>query len=231
MHKKTFLYLLLLCLSTTAWARHGKGGYLIYEYLGKGTQPNYSEYKITVLHYVNCEEVRYETGTVYIGVFDAATSAFQQTFVINTPVRKEVTKQTFSPCINRPPPVCFFQFTYTITVELQDNTDGYILTEQECCRAIGIINVANSAETGSTNTNTIPGVIGGVVYRNNSSPIPALKDTAVICHDSYFQIDFGSIGPDGDELTYSFCNAESGGTILNRQPNPPSSPPYTSIEY
>ena len=229
--KIVFLYLILLSLSTSAWARHGKGGYLIYQYIGAGTAAGTSRYKITVLHYVNCQEVQFETGFIYIGIFDAVTNAYQQSLTVNTPAKQIVTKQTFNPCINPAPEVCYYQFTYTTTVDLKDNNDGYILTEQECCRAQSIINVLNSGQTGSTNTNTIPGVINGVIYRNNSSPVPALKDTAVICHNSYFQIDFGSIDPDGDKLTYEFCAAEGGGTITNRQPNPPGTPPYQSINY
>jgi len=229
--KKILLYLVLLCLSTTALARHGKGGYLIYQYLGEGSTPGTSRYKITVLHYVNCQEVQFETGLVYVGVFNAATSAYQQTITINLPARQVITKQTFNLCINPAPVVCYNQFTYSTVVDLTNNNEGYILTEQECCRAQSIVNVVNSGQTGSTNTNTIPGVINGITYRNNSSPIPAFKDTVVICHNSYFQIDFGSFDPDGDALTYEFCAAEGGGTITNRQPNPPGTPPYQSIDY
>ena len=230
MYKRILFYLILLSSCTTVYARHGKGGYLIYEYLGKGSTAGTSQYKITVLHYVNCQELQFETGFVYIGVFDAATNFYEQTITINSPLTQEITKQTFNACINMPPPVCFYQYTYITTVELKDNNAGYILSEQECCRAQSIVNVLNSGQTGSTNTNTIPGVINGVVY-HNSSPIPALKDTAVICHNSYFQIDFGSTDPDGDELTYNFCAAEGGATIQNRQPNPPAPPPYQSISY
>ncbi len=216
---------------TAGFARHGKGGYLIYEYLGNGTATNTSKYKLTVLHYVNCQEVQFETGFVYIGVFDGFDNAFLQTITINSPVSQAIRKQSFDPCINPVPDICFYQFTYTTTVELANNINGYILTEQECCRAQSILNEVNSGATGSTNTNTIPGVINGITYRNNSSPVPALKDTAVICHNSYFQIDFGSKDPDGDLLSYSFCDAEAGGSRQDRQPNPPTAPPYTRIDY
>src|SRR5690349_16282312 len=161
MYKKALLYLILLCLSTAAWARHGKGGYLIYEYLGDGSSPGTSKYKITVLHYVNCEEVQFETGVVYIGVFDAASKGLQQKITIPSFISTEIRKESFNACINPPPSVCFYQFIYSTTVDLPNNTAGYILAEQECCRAENIINVLSSGETGSTNTNTIPGIING----------------------------------------------------------------------
>src|SRR3954468_1676311 len=145
--KKVLLYLILLSISTTALARHGKGGYLIYQYIGAGSSPGTSKYKITVLHYVNCQEVQFETGFVYVGIFDAANYAFQQSIIINSPTRQVVTKQSFNPCIDPAPVVCFYQFTYTTTVDLKDNNDGYILTEQECCRAQSIVNVLNSGQT------------------------------------------------------------------------------------
>ncbi len=229
--KKAILILCLLSCAFTLFARHGKGGYLVYEYLGVGASPNTSKYKITVVHYVNCEETEFELGSVYVGLYYANTNTYYKTIEIIRSSQQIIQKSKFDGCISRPPVVCFFLAFYITTIDLPDNISGYVMAEQECCRANGILNIANSGEIGTTNFNTIPGSINNVDYHKNSSPAVVIKDTAVICHNSSFELDFGTTDPDGDELTYSFCSATVGGTRGDRQPNPPSSPPYESVRY
>ena len=229
--KKVALILCLIGCVTTALARHGKGGYLVYQYLGAGTLPNTTKYKITVVHYVNCRETGFELGSVFVGIFNAGNNGIYETVEITRSSQQTIQKQRFDGCINPIPEVCFFLAFYVSTIDLPNNNTGYVLAEQECCRANGIVNIVNSGEEGSTNFNTIPGIINGVDYHTNSSPEMAIKDTAVICHNSPFELDFGTTDPDGDQLVYSFCNATLGGTRGNRQPNPPSHPPYESVDY
>lgn len=211
-------------------ARHGKGGALLYEYLGTGSATGTSRYKVTVQHYINCERISDELSSVYLGIFTANNNSLITTITISRTSTTEITKTTFSSCINPVPTVCFYLVTYITTVELTDNAAGYILTEQECCRASSLLNISNPSNVGFTNYNTIPGVINNVVYRNNSSPTLPFKDTAVVCYNAHLNIDFGSADADGDSLSYAFCSAKatSGST---RQPNPPAAPPYTDVAY
>ncbi len=229
--KKAITILCLLILATTAFARHGKGGYLVYTYLGAGTNANTSRYQITVVHYVNCQEVEFELGSVFVGIFNGGDGALYSTIEIKRSDQRYIQKQQFDGCINPVPEVCFFLAFYVTTIELPNKISGYVLAEQECCRANGITNIVNSGTTGTTNSNRIPGTLDGVDYHTNSSPDVAITDTVVICHNSPFQIPFGTTDPDGDSLAYSFCSADAGGSLGIRQPNPPSSPPYESVNY
>ncbi len=229
--KKAILILCLLGCVVTLFARHGKGGYLVYRYLGPGNTPNSSGYEVTVVHYVNCRETQFELDDVYVGIFDAGTKRLVRTVGIGRSSQRFIQKQDFDKCINPKPDVCFFLAFYTSTIQLPDNRTGYILAEQECCRAEGILNINNSGQIGTTNSNNIPGVISGIDYHTNSSPEMSIKDTSVICHNSPFELDFGTSDPDGDELQYSFCDATAGGTRGDRQPNPPSTPPFDAIAY
>lgn len=217
--------------AATLFARHGKGGYLVYKYLGAGNAANTSSYEITVVHYVNCSETQFELGSVFVGVFAADNRVLYQTLNIGRSSQRYIQKQVFDGCINPKPEVCFFLAFYVTTIQLPNNSAGYILAEQECCRADGMMNITNSGEIGTTNSNKIPGFIEGIDYHTNSSPLMAIKDTAIICHNSPFELDFGTTDPDGDELQYSFCNATAGGTRGDRQPNPPSAPPYDGVGY
>ncbi|MBE7170659.1 MAG: gliding motility-associated C-terminal domain-containing protein [Williamsia sp.] len=221
----------LACLFKTASARHGKGGSITYEYKGAGSATGSSVYRITVKHYVDCSSANLIEASSYLGIFDAATNNLIRTVTIARTNTYTLQKNQFSPCINPVPEICFFVVEYIDNIELADNIAGYVLAEQECCRISNIVNVQNSSNYGTTNTNTIPGVISGIVYRKNTSPVYAQRDTAVICHNAQFTIDFSAVDEDGDQLTYSFCSAKAGASSQNRQPNPPSPPPYADLPY
>lgn len=221
----------LFCLSEEASARHGKGGSITYEYAGAGSSSGTSKYHITVKHYVDCNSENLIEANSFLGIFDASSNTLVRTVVIGRSSTTTLRKTIFSACINPAPYICFFVVDYVTDVDLADNSAGYVLAEQECCRISNIINVQNSSSYGTTNTNTIPGVINGIVYRKNTSPVYAQRDTAVICHNSSFSIDFSASDEDGDLLTYSFCSAKAGASMQNRQPNPPSAPPYSNLPY
>lgn len=225
------LILCLLCCAASLFAKHSKGGYLVYRYLGAGSSPNTSKYEITVVHYVNCNEVQFELSSVFVGVFTSDNKKLYRQLEIQGTTQRYIQKQYFDGCISPKPDICFYLAFYISTIELPDNPAGYILAEQECCRAEGILNVANSGKVGSTNSNNIPGIIDNTDYHTNSSPLMDIKDTAVICHNSPFSLDFGTTDPNGDDLQYVFCDATSGGSRDYRQPKPPSNPPYTPITY
>ena len=221
---------LFVSIPTLLLARHGKGGVLTYEYLGNGSAANTSKYRITAIHYIDCEGTQFIEAAIYIGIFDGSSNSLVRTLTIAKNSQTNIQKTSFG-CITPAPVVCYVVCDYITEIELPNNNSGYIISEQECCRITGIVNIFNSSNYGITNSTSIPGVINNVIYRNNSSPVFSRRDTAVICHDSYFTLDFSATDVDGDSLAYIFCSAKTGGTMQNRQPNPPSSPPYTDITY
>lgn len=230
MLKRLLLFLFLCVCSVFAFARHGKGGMLTYEYLGVGTTANSSRYLVTATHFIDCDGVQFTEPSVFLGIFDGATNALVRTVTITKTSQTTIQKTSFG-CITPAPRVCFVQATYVAEIELDNNPAGYIIAEQECCRINGIVNLQNSSNFGGTNLNTIPGVIGGVDYHINNSPQFAPRDTAVICFNAPFMLDFSARDADGDSLTYTFCAAKGGGSAAQRQPNPPSAPPYSDLVY
>lgn len=231
MKNLVFFLFALLCLSSKLYAKHAKGGSITYAYLGVGSSSGTSKYQLTVRHYIDCNSADQIEASVFVGIFNAGTNSLIKTVTITKTTQVLMQKTTFNACINPKPTICFYLVTYTSTVELSDINAGYVLAEQECCRVEGIENISNSSNYGITNTNTIPGVINSVVYRTNSCPVFAQKDTAVICHNSYFSIDFSATDVDNDSLVYAFCPAKTGGSINDRHPNPPASPPYGDLPF
>ena len=214
-------------------ANHLKGGWIQYKYIGPGAAANTSRYEITVRQYLDCgSNAGQRDASVFLGVFNSKTGAQVDNVTILLSGTDNPNKTTFSPCIATPPKVCYLIDYYTKQIDLPNNPDGYTLTVQRCCRIAGIVNVAgNSSTIGVSYTNTIPGVINGVDYSNNNSPVFAQKDTAIICFNSPFTFDFSAPDADGDQITYSFCYGLVGGSAGAPAPNPPTGPPYIAVPY
>ena len=226
--------ILIFSISPT-WENHLKGGWIQYSYIGPGAAANTSRYEITVRQYLDCGSTTGQRdANVFLGIFNTRTGAQVNNVTIPLSGTDNPNKTTFSPCLSSPPKVCYLIDRYIRVIDLPDNPDGYTLTVQRCCRIAGIVNVAgNSSSIGVSYSNTIPGVINGVDYAKNNSPVFAQKDTAIICFNTPFTFDFSATDADGDLVTYSFCNGLIGGNAgaSGAQPNPPSAPPYSSVPY
>lgn len=215
-------------------ADHLKGGWISYEYLGQTPDGNSSQYRVTINQYLSCTSAaRQIDDDVYLGIFDGATG---QLLIRDTIIHTEFViadKSYFSPCISSAPPVCYRIDKYTAVLDLPNNTGGYVLAVQRCCRIKDIVNIFNSSNVGVTYTNTIPGIINGLPFRDNNSPVFAQKDTAVVCYNSPFTFDFSATDIDKDSISYSFTDGIVGGSTGNNgaRPNPPSNPPYGSVDY
>jgi hypothetical protein len=61
--------------------------------------------------------------------------------------------------MNNKPVICYQIYTYTTTVTLADNINGYLIAAQDANRVTGIVNIANSVSTGISFVGNIPGVI------------------------------------------------------------------------
>jgi len=227
------LFLFLVLGTFSSEAAHLKGGWIQYSYLGPGATPSTSRYQIIVRQYMDCNSTASQRdGQVFLGVFNSRTGERIRTETIPKSAEETLDKNSFSPCLNSPPRVCFLILRYDLVIDLPDNPDGYSLTVQRCCRITGIVNVSgNSGNIGVSYTNTIPGVINGTDYSKNSSPVFAQKDTAIVCFNSPFTFDFSATDADGDQIIYSFCSGSIGGGSGSPIPNPPTAPPYASVPY
>lgn len=226
-----FAQILVLFFCISASANHLKGGWIQYEYVG-AVDTDKSRYKITVRQYLDCNSTGAQIDDdIFLGIFNNDTNGLTEKVTITRTGSDILTKLSFSDCINPRPNICYRIDIYETTVTLINNTKGYTLGVQRCCRIRGIVNVENSSSTGISYTNTIPGILNGNSYRNNHSPVFAQRDTAVVCFSSPFTFDFSATDADGDSLVYAFCDGLDGGSSGRPRPDPPSAPPYTNIPY
>jgi len=221
--KRLLIVFLVLLTASSVFARHIKGGWVQYEYQGAGSAANTSIYKITVYVFKDCSQ----NGPMptSLGIYDAVTYQSVQS-ISNTSYSNISTpsKTTFDPCLSNPPTICYAIYTYSTTVTLADNANGYIIAASDANRVAGIVNVSGSSSTGISFTATIPGTVNSVDYHKNSNPFFEFKDTVVICYSANFSYQFKATDVDGDSLSYSFGNGINGTQTL-------SAPPYSSIPY
>ncbi len=234
--KKIVALFIVVLITQQGFANHLKGGWIQYAYIGPGASANTSKYQITIRQYLDCNSTTAQRdANVFMGIFDGSSNQLIKTVTIPKSGTDNPNKTSYSPCISQPPPkVCYLIDIYTTTIELPDNTAGYTLTVQRCCRIIGIQNLAgNSNDIGISYTTKIPGTINGISYAKNNSPVFAQKDTALICFNTPFVFDFSATDADGDQLSYAFCDGLTGGsnTSAGALPNPPDKPPYGNVPY
>ena len=221
--KKLIVFLLIFFSFLSSFANHIAGGELFYEYAGVGATLNTSKYNVTMRLFRDCHSTgqTLESERVVIGVYSTnAMSLFTNvTLTEQLPIPSISLNTKAIPCLVNAPEVCFQIGVFTGTVELPNTSDGFTLTWVRCCRIDNIANVSG-ASIGATFATRIPGQ-NALPSGSNSSPQFAIKDTALVCQNKGFTLDFGAIDPDGDLLTYSFCDAYSGGSSAN--PNPGTS--------
>ena len=233
---KKLLVILFICSTVPSFARHITGGEIFYEYLGPGAAAGTSQYKITLRLFRDCFSSGAQLDpTVNIGIFDKASRAAVSgsPFSVNLDHIQQIQKSGNIPCIINPPQVCYQVGFYYLTITLPNNQAGYWITFQRCCRVDNITNLAVAIGVGATYVGSIAGssTLGNMTSNHNSSPQFYLRDTALVCQNRNFTLDFSASDPDGDVLTYEFCDAYSGGNEGNPVVANPSPPPYTVVPY
>lgn len=240
---KQFLLIILSSLFFSfAFAAHISGGEMYYKYIGPGTAPNTSKYEITLRLFRDCSA----SGTfvspmpldAFISVFDNTDDSRVSDNLINrdASLDKRLSKIDFS-CIQSAPEVCYDVGYYHFETDLPKNQQGYTCAFQTCCRVGGINNIfynfgSMNGAPGVTVSCKISGVNQLGTIGVNSSPIFKLKDTALVCANNFFNLDFSANDDDLDSLSYSFCDAYGcSPAIVNATSTPSGSPSNTIFPF
>jgi len=212
--KRYILSALFILSFLTSWAKHEKGGWILYEYISSDAVAKTSTYKITVTVFFLCDPGDPRgPRDIIIGVYNGGTNNAvlgPLTGVIANS-KRNISKSTLDPCISNPPSnICYEENVYTKTVVLPDDVNGYtIVVNTAGKRTTGLINVNGSGNTSLSITAQIPGNTSN--HHINTSPKFLFKDTAIICYSTKFDYQFSAIDSvDKDSLSYSFGSAYDG---------------------
>ena len=229
--KKLVLLYLSFFWVYSAMADHITGGEIYYSFVGiSGGQYQYS---ITLKLFMVCNTVRQFPNPTYVSFFDKGTNARIKDVSVDLARSEVISFTPGGPCITNPPTVCYKVGYYNFNVTLPASKDGYILSSQVIYRVDGMKNlIAGYDRVGATYTAEIPGNALVADAPANSSAQFTGNDLVVICANNSFSYSFAAKDDDGDQLSYSFCNAyreTSGG--FNEGGAPTGPPPYNSLPY
>lgn len=232
MNRITVILLLLLSLVVhEAFGSHIVGGELSYKYLGDTTISFHliHKYEITLTIYEDCEngsrQAISEDDPAYLGIYDGTGDSLYLDTTITTASQLRVPTNFNNTCVTNVPPTCLYKRTFIRQYLLPENTSGYIITYQRCCRNDAINNVPEAGRNGSTYYCTIPPVpyVNNSALFNNYPPL-------IICMNEPLYYDHSATDPDGDSLSYEFCYALKGGSENIAKPYP-SGPPFDTVIY
>jgi len=231
--RKPLLFIFLICSFLPVFAAHITGGEIIYTYVSVGSTPNSKIYTITLRLFRdnNCPPpcavmpaftpiaiFNNDNNTLIGGVRTIAKNSENQVATVASPA-----------CLTNPPVFNYSVGDYIFNVELPDNSEGYTITYQTCCRVANITNIGNAGSIGSTYIGTIPGTSSLPNGFDNSASFQT--GISVICKDNRFILDFSATDADNDSLAYSLLNAFNGGAAMNAGFSNPAPPLYGSVPY
>ena len=227
---KRSLFLILFCFSfIPVFAKHITGGEVIYDYIGTGT--NSKIYRVTLrLFRDNLTMGGAPLPTsVTLGVFNNDNGALLGGYRIVPQASNEpVLVISAPPCLTNPPQFDYSVGYYTFDIELPNNSNGYSVTYQTCCRVDAISN--GGSNEGATYSGVIPGLntLTGGITDNSARFVTGIS---IICYQKPFLLDFSASDPDGDSLVYAFVDAYNGGAAADASFAAPAPGPYGSISY
>ena len=230
---KKFIVIFFVFCAANSFARHIVGGEMYYEYLRPGLNPGTSVYKITLRLFRDSTTGGSTLDLIAnIGIFDKATNLGVpgSPFDVDLHHIDVLEKGNNVPCVVNPPRILYQVGYYYLETTLPDNQAGYWVTYQRCCRVDGITNLGGVTGVGATYLGSIAGT-NTLGTGRNSSPQFYVRDTALVCQNRFFTFDFGAFDPNGDPLTYQFCEAYVGGTDRFPLVTNPARPPYGPVPY
>lgn len=220
-----FLFIHWCVLSPCSYATHMVGGEITYRCLGNST--NLYEIKLTVFR--DCDTgVPWFDDPVAIGIFDSRDSLVYDLRIPLSSQDDTLSLDLDNPCLIVPPNVCIHTTTYVDTVSLPFTTGGYQITYQRCCRNQSIVNIINPLGTGATYSAYIS---EEALLTCNSSPVFKQWPQVYICAGVPINFDHSATDADGDSIVYELCTPLAGASPLNAIPQPPSNPPYDTVNW
>ncbi|WP_341841325.1 gliding motility-associated C-terminal domain-containing protein [Chitinophaga caseinilytica] len=233
MGKFVSLLIFLACfLSCTVNAYHIIGGEIFYRHLGINPNNGAHRYRIIMKLYRDGDFVcgtrqgclDYFENPVPFSIFTATGRRLGVPRLLTIAHTASIRDTLKNPCLAPQTIYLEVAFYESEVIELPEIDGGYYVTYQRCCRGEALTNIYNSEREGSNFYTWIPGL--GSRPENNSAFFD-IEEAPVICAGLPLRYNYRATDPDGDSLTYSLCNALTGGSTRANE-TAASPPPYNS---
>lgn len=183
----------MMSISVQGNSSHIVGGDVRFEQTGQNT------FRIYLRWFRFCEgSTAGAPATTSLRIFDNVTNALITT---TTLTRLSIDTIKFGDDCYTPTGLCVENYTYTGTVTLANNPNGYYSSYYTCCRNAGIMNVNAN---GNVWTTQIPDP--ALAGRNDSPKFVDYPTDGYFCINNNKDIDFSCTDADGDSLVYSLVN-------------------------
>lgn len=222
------LFVLTVLSFTKLSATHIVGGELSYTDLGN------NRYQVTLKLYKDCG--------ISIVPFDNPAEVYvygSDSIVMDTLELPLIESDTLAPtfddtCLIVPSENCVDFALYQAEFTFPSN-EGYTLAYIRCCRNATIINAQSFDEFG----NIIPPDFMGATYYatippniTNSNPVFKELPPIILCAGQEIDVDQSAFDADGDQLVYSICTPNIGGSIQQVFGNPlEEMPPFELVDW
>tara|TARA_B100001093_G_scaffold121227_1_gene114088 strand:+ start:16299 stop:19679 length:3381 start_codon:yes stop_codon:yes gene_type:complete len=212
---RNILLVIFILIPSILNATHLIGGEVTYTCIGD------NQYEIKVVIYRDCGPSN-SLGTGFddqgvITIYDMSNNIYEE-LEHDQALAEFVVDEFTSECMTLPPELCVEKGTYTIVTTLPNNSDGYQIVYQRCCRNQQVINIVNPEVFGSSLVAYIPP--SSIVDCNNSPVFNSVPPLA-LCMGTDVEIDQSASDLDGDNLVYSFTAPFHGAN-----PTPPQNAPF-----
>lgn len=219
--KKLFTIWFLLCLTLKLNATHIVGGEIMYKFLNKNN--NTINYRITLFLYIDCDNGT--SGAIasdvegFFNVFEVKTgnqfTRYQSYQLTNARTGPQTVAINNYKCIKNAPNLCVDKYTYTMDISVPENSLGYVVTFERCCRNNTITNIITPESTGATYWTKIPGYN---LFQVDNSPVFKSLPANFLCTNAPLNFDHSATDADGDSLVYELYTPYAGAT--NSKPLP-----------
>lgn len=194
-------------------ASHLVIGELSYTKLASG-----NNYEITLTYYRDCRPASLGGGNpsalqqddpVYISIFQGSNL-----FITDSIYSFQNENLSFATdCrLQNNPVQCINKLVFKKTVTLPPSSQPYTIINQRCCLNESIENVISPGNTGFSFVAVVPSGI------TNSSAVFKPAYSNIICVHDNVTVDHSATDPDGDSLSYSFCEMPMGGDPSDPKP-------------
>jgi hypothetical protein len=203
--KKFALILFLSAVCVAANATHIINGNIYYKY--KNTVNNIDFYDVSIVLYRDCDAstVGFDS-TIFMAVYNKDNSTITGNTIAVALASDVAAKPIVLPSGAASAVGCYHKGTYTTTISVTPNTEGYFLLWQRCCLRPG---------TNFIDDNGISclAYIPGNSLKNNMCASPTLETSVILGANQYAELLLANTDDDGDSLSYQLAHPYAGASV------------------